>query len=110
MDISDLMPYGARCNFEDDWCGWQNSDIKILEWARHNGSTPTYFTGPDTDHTYMNKSGNYLFVNMLKENANFASAATLRSVDFNPPPRAHGNMTSRFYNSCAVSISVSNIT
>nr|CAH7767694.1 unnamed protein product [Callosobruchus chinensis] len=98
----DMMPYGARCTFEDDWCGWQNIDIKVLEWARHNGSTPTHQTGPNYDHTYRNTTGKYLFVNMLKENANFASAATLRSVYFNPPPRVHGNSSSRFYNSCAI--------
>ncbi|CAH1983529.1 unnamed protein product [Acanthoscelides obtectus] len=98
----DMMPYGARCTFEDDWCGWQNIDIKVLEWARHNGSTPTHQTGPNYDHTYRNTTGKYLFVNMLKENANFASMATLRSVYFNPPPRVHGNSSSRFYNSCAI--------
>lgn len=98
------MPYGARCTFEDDWCGWQNIDIKTLEWARHNGSTPTNFTGPNYDHTYMNTTGNYLYVSMLKKNADFAATAVLRSVDFNPPPRVHGNISSRFYNSCAVSV------
>ncbi|XP_018579561.1 ALK tyrosine kinase receptor isoform X2 [Anoplophora glabripennis] len=98
----DLMPYGSRCTFEDDWCGWQNIDIKTLEWTRHNGSTPTNFTGPNYDHTYMNTTGNYLYVSMLKKNADFASTAVLRSVDFNPPPRVHGNTSSRFYNSCAI--------
>lgn len=33
----------------------------------------------------------------------FASIATLRSVTFNPPPRVHGNSSSRYYNSCTVS-------
>ncbi|CAG9816232.1 unnamed protein product [Phaedon cochleariae] len=98
----DQMPYGSRCSFEEDWCGWENVDVKSLEWARHNGSTPTNFTGPSFDHTFKNGSGNYLYVNMLKENAKFATAATLRSVDFNPPPRVHGNFSSRFYNSCAI--------
>nr|XP_023027843.1 ALK tyrosine kinase receptor isoform X2 [Leptinotarsa decemlineata] len=98
----DEMPFGSRCNFEEDWCGWQNTDIKVIEWARHNGSTPTNFTGPNFDHTYKNTTGNYLYVNMLKENAKFATAAILRSVDFNPPPKVHGNSSSRFFNSCAI--------
>lgn len=101
--VLDLMPFGARCNFEEDWCGWQKVDIKILVWARHNGSTPTNFTGPNSDHTYKNSTGNYLYVNMLSEKAQFGDSATLRTVDFNPPPRVHGNIHSRYYNSCAVS-------
>ncbi|KAG5888425.1 hypothetical protein JTB14_020200 [Gonioctena quinquepunctata] len=98
----DQMPFGSRCSFEEDWCGWQNDNIKTLEWTRHNGSTPTNFTGPSFDHTYKNATGVYVYVNMLKENALFASTATLRSVDFNPPPRVHGNSSSRFFNSCAI--------
>ncbi|KAL3284751.1 hypothetical protein HHI36_018894 [Cryptolaemus montrouzieri] len=97
----DQMPYGARCNFEDDMCGWYNDD-KALEWTRHNGSTPTNFTGPSYDHTYMNSSGKYLFVNMLKDNVGFASIARLKSIIFNPPPTVHGNTSSKFYNSCAI--------
>lgn len=51
------MPYGARCNFEQDLCGWFNIDGKVLSWVRHNGSTPTNRTGPNVDHTYGNKTG-----------------------------------------------------
>lgn len=102
LSFSDLMPYGARCNFEEDWCGWQNVDIKYLEWTRHNGSTPTNLTGPSSDHTYKNSTGKYLYVNMLREKALIATQATVRTVDFNPPPRVHGNASSRFFNSCAV--------
>uniref|UniRef100_A0A6P7FI40 Tyrosine-protein kinase receptor n=1 Tax=Diabrotica virgifera virgifera TaxID=50390 RepID=A0A6P7FI40_DIAVI len=98
----DQMPFGARCNFEDDWCGWQNVDVKVLEWIRHNGSTPTNFTGPNYDHTYKNSTGKYLYVNMLADKTQFATSATIRSVDFNPPPRVHGNSSSRYYNSCAI--------
>lgn len=98
------MPAGSRCNFEADWCGWQRIGIQDFVWARHNGSTPTNFTGPNYDHTYKNSTGYYLYVNMLQENAKFATPATVRTVDFNPPPRVHGNASSRYYNSCAVSI------
>lgn len=55
--ILDKMPYGARCNFEQDLCGWFNIDGKVLSWVRHNGSTPTNRTGPNVDHTYGNKTG-----------------------------------------------------
>lgn len=96
------MPYGARCSFEDDMCGWYSIDGKSLEWVRHNGSTPTNFTGPNFDHTYMNSTGKYLYVNMLKEDVKFGSSATLKSMIFNPPPTVHGNISSRYYNSCAI--------
>ncbi|XP_050297012.1 tyrosine-protein kinase receptor isoform X2 [Anthonomus grandis grandis] len=99
-----MMPYGSRCTFEeDDWCGWANADDKnVLKWSRHNGSTPNNFTGPHYDHTFLNSSGNYLYVNMLNEKSSFASQAVLRSVIFNPPPKVHGNSSSRYFNSCAI--------
>ncbi|RZC40680.1 MAM domain containing protein, partial [Asbolus verrucosus] len=98
----DRMPYGARCTFEEDWYGWYNVEEKTLEWSRHNGSTPTNYTGPNYDHTYMNSTCKYLYVNMLKDEASFASSAALKSVIFNSPPRVHGNLSSRYYNSCAI--------
>lgn len=98
------MPYGARCTFEDDdWCGWSNPNPSdILQWARNNGSTPSNYTGPHFDHTYMNTTGNYLFVHMNTEKATFASTAVLQSIIFNPPPRVHGNISSSYYNTCSV--------
>lgn len=48
---------GARCNFEDDWCGWHNSIDRVMQWSRHNGSTPTNKTGPNFDNTYKNSTG-----------------------------------------------------
>ncbi|XP_060520697.1 tyrosine-protein kinase receptor [Cylas formicarius] len=100
-----LMPYGSRCSFEEEgWCGWTNIvDSKtVLQWARHNGSSPSNFTGPRADHTFMNTTGSYLYVSMLKDGSQFASGALLQSVTFNPPPRVHGNSSSRYYNSCAI--------
>nr|CAH7767886.1 unnamed protein product [Callosobruchus chinensis] len=97
INTTSICDITKDCDYGDD-----ETQNCVLEWARHNGSTPTHQTGPNYDHTYRNTTGKYLFVNMLKENANFASAATLRSVYFNPPPRVHGNSSSRFYNSCAI--------
>lgn len=95
------MPPGARCDFEEDWCGWYNVSGNGLEWARHNGSTPTNGTGPDVDHTYKNNTGIYAYVNMAKGDV-FGSSVTLKSQIFNPPPRVHGNASSSYYNSCMV--------
>lgn len=97
------MPPGARCDFEQDWCGWNNMSANGLQWLRHNGSTPTNGTGPDVDHTYNNNTGMYAYVNMAKGDM-FGDTVTLKSGIFNPPPRVHGNSSSRYYNSCMVII------
>lgn len=100
--LTDKTPYGARCNFEQDWCGWYNAQNKSLKWTRHNGTMSRNNTVPSEDHTYKNRTGNYLHVN-AESSAAFATAATLKSVIFNPPPKVHGNMSSPYYNSCTVS-------
>lgn len=128
----DKMPYGSYCNFELDTCGFENvlEAQSILKWSRHNGPTPTDKTGPNYDHTcgptvphttvvvpplfppHMNYSiaqcvGYYFFVNMNvtgpnHEKPDFASTAVMRTVTFNPPPKVHGNITSRYYNCCII--------
>ncbi|XP_025832818.1 ALK tyrosine kinase receptor [Agrilus planipennis] len=98
----DKVPYGARCDFEADWCGWMNVGAKEIAWKRHNGTTPSNKTGPNKDHTYMNSTGKYMYVNMGVDKAKFATIATLQSTIFNPPPRAHLNVSSNYYKSCMI--------
>lgn len=105
------MPFGARCDFENGWCGWQNSGKAIMDWQRHSGATPTEKTGPDSDHTHAaNQTGHYMYVNMnqhsndteKKQMVTFASYAVMNSVIFNPPPSVHSNSSSPYRNSCMV--------
>ncbi|CAG4993099.1 unnamed protein product [Colias eurytheme] len=128
----DKMPYGSYCNFEQDACGFENVPQPILKWSRHSGPTPTDKTGPNYDHTcgppnilyttaspiiplspaHRNYSlsvcmGYYFFVNMNvtgpnKKKPDFASTAVMKTVIFNPPPKVHGNITSRYYNCCTI--------
>ncbi|XP_026501765.1 tyrosine-protein kinase receptor [Vanessa tameamea] len=127
----DKMPYGSYCNFEQDSCGFENVPQPILKWSRHSGPTPTDKTGPNYDHTcgptlvyttanpmvplspaHMNYTlttcvGYYFFVNMNvtgpnKERADFASTAVMKTVIFNPPPKLHGDINSRYYNCCMI--------
>lgn len=108
--LLDKIPQGGRCDFEKEWCGWQNSGKALLKWQRHFGSTPTDNTGPDDDHTFENSNvtGHYMFVNMNqtenKKLTGFASNAVMNSVIFNPPPPVHGNSSSPFKSSCKVMI------
>lgn len=62
--IIDKIPYGARCNFEQDWCGWYNTNGKVLQWTRHNGTTPSNKTGPSYDHTYGNVTGKFFWAKL----------------------------------------------
>ncbi|KAH8372849.1 hypothetical protein KR009_006577 [Drosophila setifemur] len=110
----DKIPYGGRCDFEEDWCGWRDSGKTVLTWSRHTGSSPTHDTGPDGDHTMQhllnNTSGYYMLVNMNQHMNNteknsiigFASNAIMVSKTFNPPPSVHGNPDSPYRNSCVV--------
>ncbi|KAI4469994.1 apical endosomal glycoprotein precursor [Holotrichia oblita] len=90
----DKIPYGARCTFEHDWCGWHNEPGKAMQWTIQHGSPGNNSTGPSVDHTYKNNTGKYLHVLAMKEHIYaFASIATLRSVTFNP----HQEYMIRFY-------------
>lgn len=54
----DKIPEHARCNFEQDWCGWTNMTDRPLNWTRMQGPSLKEKTGPSYDHTYRNTSGN----------------------------------------------------
>lgn len=108
----DKIPFGGRCDFENGWCGWQNSGRGLLLWARYSGPTPTEKTGPESDHTYSstNLTGHYMFVNMNQHFSEpkkskifgFASNAIMNSIVFNPPPLVHSNASSIYRNSCVI--------
>ncbi|XP_030566432.1 ALK tyrosine kinase receptor [Drosophila novamexicana] len=114
LQSCDKIPYGGRCDFEDDWCGWRDSGRTTLIWSRHTGSSPTHDTGPDGDHTQQHllntTGGYYMLVNMNQHINNtekssiigFASNAIMLSKNFNPPPSVHGNPDSPYRNSCVV--------
>ncbi|XP_053323010.1 MAM and LDL-receptor class A domain-containing protein 1 isoform X2 [Spea bombifrons] len=65
-DNSDENPYicrfFGRCNFEFDLCDWKQDENDDFNWNLGSGSTPTYGTGPATDHTLQNPSGYYIFI------------------------------------------------
>ncbi|KAM8967148.1 MAM and LDL-receptor class A domain-containing protein 1 [Pelodytes ibericus] len=66
-DNSDENPYicysfFARCNFEYDLCDWNQDKNDDFDWNLRAGSTPTFGTGPATDHTLQNPFGYYILI------------------------------------------------
>ncbi|EDO31165.1 predicted protein, partial [Nematostella vectensis] len=47
------------CNFESDLCGFTQETSDDYNWTRSNKKTPTWDSGPDTDHT--SGTGFYLY-------------------------------------------------
>ncbi|KAI0237715.1 hypothetical protein LSAT2_011692 [Lamellibrachia satsuma] len=56
----------SACDFEQDMCGWTNSNQDQFDWIAGSDETPTVFTGPSWDHTYGDglKQGFYLYTEM----------------------------------------------
>ena len=51
----------GECDFELDTCDYSNLEARDdFDWTRHQGPTPSYNTGPKTDHTTLTDKG--LFV------------------------------------------------
>ena len=45
------FPSVYDCNFETNFCNWNNDVTRKLMWTRNSGSTSSYETGPTIDHT-----------------------------------------------------------
>ena len=54
----------TSCDFDSALCyGWRESVSDVFNWTRHTGSTSSFDTGPDGDHT--SGSGKRDIVNFL---------------------------------------------
>ncbi|XP_063232393.1 leukocyte tyrosine kinase receptor [Bacillus rossius redtenbacheri] len=101
QDCDKLPPHG-RCDFEDGWCGWENTDRSSLQWELRQGPTPNAGTGPSVDNTFRNATGRYLYVGMSVKGKQMGDGARMRSATFNPPPPCTSNSSSPYFNSCVV--------
>jgi len=54
--------FSTRCNFEFDLCSWRQCQDDDFDWLLKAGSTPTFGTGPSTDHTLRDPSGHYIYL------------------------------------------------
>lgn len=83
----------ANCDFEDNCFGWQHSLHDVgATWNRHQGHTLSVVTGPNSDHTFMNTSGHYLYLE--------ASSVPLQQAGFVSPrmfPNALNRQMSFWY-------------
>ncbi|XP_037797160.1 MAM and LDL-receptor class A domain-containing protein 1-like [Penaeus monodon] len=57
--------YPGRCNFEVDYCNWQQEHTD-LAWMRKTGDMLAEGTGPGYDHTYGNDTGYYLYLQSVE--------------------------------------------
>lgn len=56
--IDSACPAPGDCTFEDGFCTWTNSRIgDKFDWIIGSGGTPSFLTGPSTDHTTGSGSG-----------------------------------------------------
>ncbi|XP_078352104.1 MAM and LDL-receptor class A domain-containing protein 2-like [Oculina patagonica] len=54
-------PVAVSCDFDSGLCGgWRQSNSDVFNWTRHTGSTPSFSTGPDGDHT--SGLGSYMYI------------------------------------------------
>lgn len=54
-----LPPSKWDCNFEQDFCNWNNSKEDDFNWWRQSGGSPSIGTGPTADHTTGSQKGQY---------------------------------------------------
>ncbi|XP_057298293.1 MAM and LDL-receptor class A domain-containing protein 2-like isoform X2 [Hydractinia symbiolongicarpus] len=60
---SGKCPPPPYCDFENGRCGFKNiGQGDKFNWKRSNGGTPSYGTGPSTDHTTGTKLGSYFYI------------------------------------------------
>ncbi|CAG5126615.1 unnamed protein product, partial [Candidula unifasciata] len=52
----------CNCDFQMGMCSWTNSQNDSMDWLPESGSTDSPDTGPQSDHTFGNYSGYYLFI------------------------------------------------
>ncbi|XP_064649085.1 sushi, von Willebrand factor type A, EGF and pentraxin domain-containing protein 1-like [Lineus longissimus] len=55
---------GFRCDFDNDICKWTHDPSSDFNWTRHQGRTPTDWTGPLSDHASSN--GHYMLMSSLR--------------------------------------------
>ncbi|XP_078675425.1 tyrosine-protein kinase receptor-like isoform X3 [Branchiostoma floridae x Branchiostoma belcheri] len=94
------MPPGARCDFEDEMCGWYELDtVDQFDWSRQNGTSNT---GPAFDNTFYHEHGHYMYIEASKSRQRRNDVALLRSPKFPPPVKEVWQCNSSVFEECKV--------
>lgn len=56
-----MKALNLTCDFEKPGCQWKTAPNSAKSWNIGRGKTPSSNTGPSFDHTFKNKTGNYLY-------------------------------------------------
>ncbi|XP_070566222.1 MAM and LDL-receptor class A domain-containing protein 1-like [Ptychodera flava] len=56
-------PPSNECDFEHNFCQWDNPDYDDIDWLRGFGGTDTDGTGPRVDHTTGTDTGYFAYIN-----------------------------------------------
>ncbi|XP_060564981.1 MAM and LDL-receptor class A domain-containing protein 1-like [Ruditapes philippinarum] len=74
----------GNCDFEGGLCTWTNpGGIDNFDWVLGRGSTASQLTGPSTDHTLGNATGQYVFIEASAPRKP-GDKADLKSLKFAP--------------------------
>ncbi|XP_070550808.1 MAM and LDL-receptor class A domain-containing protein 1-like [Ptychodera flava] len=80
QDGSDESNCGTNCDFEEDFCGWQNVIGGQINWTIATGPSWTNDTGPNVDHTKGTQQGHFLFFNSGTSDTEQGDTAQLNSL------------------------------
>lgn len=54
-----------NCNFDANFCSWENDPDADFKWERNKGATFSSLTGPLTDHTSGTVNGYYVYIEVI---------------------------------------------
>ncbi|VDI23995.1 Hypothetical predicted protein, partial [Mytilus galloprovincialis] len=72
------------CNFEDDSCELKSEPKAAYSWTIFSGKTPTFYSGPDVDHTSGTTGGHYIYLegyNITKGEKSNLTSNIITTVD-----------------------------
>ncbi|XP_067654295.1 MAM and LDL-receptor class A domain-containing protein 1-like isoform X2 [Haliotis asinina] len=100
-------PTDNKCTFEDSIiCGFSQDLSDDFDWTRHEGLTPSYGTGPASDHTYGTRSGHYMYIE-TSEPRRTGDVARLNSFRF--PGSTSPTCLTFWYHMYGISIGTLNV-
>ncbi|XP_033122124.1 MAM and LDL-receptor class A domain-containing protein 1-like [Anneissia japonica] len=96
----------TQCDFEDPYiCYFVQDQTDDFDWIRTSGSTPTFGTGPENDHTYGTLQGFYVYIETSYPRYNNETARLWTS----PYPATNGTCVKWFYHMYGATVNTLNV-